>query len=133
MSRRPDELTHQNRTVDVTDETVAMRRDPIVVEGNGTAIAAFVLGLLALVLTFTVALAPVAVIFGLLGLFMGIKGRGNAKRHGGLHKGLATSGLLTGLLALLLVAAATFAGLQLLNNNPQLREDVGNVIEDAQP
>ena len=133
MSRRTDELTHRDRTVDVTDDTVAHHRSPIVVDGNGTAIAAFVLGLLALVLTFTVALAPVAVVFALIAVFMGFKGRGNAKRTGGLHKGLATSGLITGLLSLLLVAAATFAGFQLLQSNPEVRSDVQNAVEDIQP
>ena len=134
MSRRADELTHQDRTVDLTDHAVAPPPPSVgmAVAGNGTAIASFVLGLLALVLTFTVALAPIAVVFGLVAVFMGFKGRGNAKRLGGLHKGLATSGLITGVLAVLLVAAATFAGLQLLNSNPQLQNDLGHAVEDVQ-
>lgn len=134
MARHADDITERDRTVDVTDSAVPPPPPsmPMAAAGNGAAIAAFVLGLLALVLTFTIALAPIALIFGLIAVFAGFKGRGNAKRLNGLHKGLATSGLVTGLVALLLLAAATVAGFQLLDANPELRDDLRNAVEGVQ-
>lgn len=88
--------------------------------GNGTAIAAFVLGMFALSYTLTGILAPVALIVGLVAFGMGIKGMSNAKRMDGHHRGLAISGLVLGLLATLLaigvMGAAAFGIDQLMEN-----------------
>lgn len=108
---------------------------PAPVEGNGTAIAAFVLGLLAVTYSIMVAAAPAGLLFGLIALVMGAKGMGNANRLDGLHKGLAITGLVTGLLALLLAAAVAFGGFQLfqeLQNNPQIQQQIQDAAENVQ-
>lgn len=108
---------------------------PTHVEGNGTAIAAFVLGLLAVTYSIMVAAAPAGLLFGLIAVVMGAKGMGNANRLGGLHKGLAITGLVSGLLALLLAAAVAFGGFRLfqeLQSNPQVQQQIQDAAENVQ-
>ncbi len=73
--------------------------------GNGLAIAALVVGVLA-VLTFL--LGPVAIVLGLVAIVLGVLGRGRAKR-GARYGGLAVAGLVLGLLGLVLGGFMTFA------------------------
>src|SRR3712207_2088196 len=74
------------RPVDVTDRTHEVRSDhrPLTRGyGNGTAIAAFVLGMFGISYALTGILAPIALLVGLIALGMGIKGLSNSKRMEG--------------------------------------------------
>jgi len=78
-------------------------------EGNGMAVAAMVLGILGLVLSFV---AGAGFICGLLGLIFGIIGIKKAGRIGGKGKGMALTGLITGsigmLINLIIIAVVVF-------------------------
>lgn len=108
-------------------------------DGNGTAIAALIVGLLAATFAFLVLAAPAAILFGLVAIVLGAMGMGKAKRFGGLHKGLAISGLVSGLLGLLLGALTVFGGIQLFNqaqdeaqSNPEVQERIDALEQQLQ-
>lgn len=136
MAQRTEDTRARDATVDVTDRPVEDRRrvGPYMdANGNGTAIAAMVVGLFALVMALTVAAAPVALIFAIVAIAMGIKGMGNAKALGGLHKGLAVTGIVTGALGLLLalaVAAGAFA-LFTQGGDPAVQEQLNNLQQQV--
>lgn len=115
-----DGAVSTDRPIDVTDRThgdhMAGGRRLTHGYGNGTAIAAFVLGMFSLNYALTGVLGPIAVIVGLVALGMGIKGMANARRMDGHHRGLAISGLLLGGLATLLSIAAIIGGVALFNS-----------------
>lgn len=67
--------------------------------GNGMAVAALVLGILALVLFFIWFLAP---IMGLLAIIFGAVGISKANKIGGKGKGMAIAGLVCGVIGMLL-------------------------------
>jgi hypothetical protein len=144
MSRPADKIRN-DREVDVTDRSApAARRDaapardaaPTVVEGNGAAIGALVTGLLAATFAFLVAAAPAAILFGIIAIALGAKGMSRAKSLGGLHKGLALSGLLSGLLGLLLGAAVIIGGVTLFSElqdraeRGQLPQEIQQPVDD---
>lgn len=147
MSRRAEDLNRTDETVDVTDthrdrsvDVTAPRPQqpgfaPVTTDGNGTAIAAFVLGMFAVTFAISVVSAVAGLLFGLIAIGMGAKGVGNAKRLGGLHKGLAVSGIVSGVLAVLLFAAVAVGGVTLFNqvsSNPQLQNQIEDTAEDVQ-
>jgi RsiW-degrading membrane proteinase PrsW (M82 family) len=68
-------------------------------QGNGMAVAALVLGILALVLFFIWFLAP---IMGLLAIIFGAVGISKANKIGGKGKGMAIAGLVCGVIGMLL-------------------------------
>jgi hypothetical protein len=104
MASTPDQIDdRRGRSVD----TVA--------DGNGMGIAAFVVGMLAATMAFLVLTSPGAILFGLIAIGLGVAGMSKANRLGGLHKGLSISGIVSGLLAVL-VAGAILAGLINLGN-----------------
>ena len=127
---------------DVQDDQVVQTRNSGDVDGNGMAIASLVVGMLAATMAFLVLSSPGAVLFGLIAIGLGIAGLGKANRFGGLHKGLAISGIVSGLLGLL-VGAAVIAGLVALGNEAQERlqdpavqdrlQDVQSEVEEAVP
>jgi hypothetical protein len=130
MARRQDDLGNASTTrtdSDYDTSANAIRSRETVqshatdVDGNGTAIAALVIGLLAATFGFLVVPAPAAILFGLIAVILGAMGMGKAKRLGGLHKGLALTGLLSGLLGLLLGLAVVIGGINLFN---QAQEEV---------
>ncbi len=147
MSRRAEDLNRTDETVDVIDthadrsvDVTAPRPQqpgfaPATTDGNGTAIAAFVLGMLAVTFAISVVSVVAGLLFGLIAIGMGAKGVGNAKRLGGLHKGLAVSGIVSGVLAVLLFAAVAVGGVTLFNqvsSNPQLQNQIEDTAEDVQ-
>jgi len=108
------------------EDTARVRRDgggttrvPQKAKTSAAAAFALVFGLSALITALLVVLAPFAILFGLIALVLGIVGIGKAKKDT-LHeetvvtgRGVAISGLVLGLLALvlgigILVGAATF-------------------------
>jgi hypothetical protein len=159
---RPDRATeHDRRTVDVTDDRradhdprhvddrprerhvddrpserhVDDRRTAGAVDGNGTAIASMVLGLLAATFAFTIAAAPAALIFGIIAIVLGIKGMSTANALGGLHKGLAVTGLVSGALGLLLalaIAVGAIAAFNQAQTDPALQQRINELEQNVQ-
>lgn len=95
--------------------------------GNGAAIASLVTGLLSASFAFLVAPALAAIIFGALAIGLGIKGVSIANAHGGMHKGLAVTGIVSGVLGLLLGVAVIIGGITLWNELDQ--SDLPNQIQ----
>ncbi len=110
--RREIDLT--DRPARSTDAPIAPRHAPAAV-GNGAAIAAFVTGMLSATFGFLIAPALAAVVFGLVAIGLGFKGVSVANRLGGMHKGLAISGIVAGVLGLLLGVAVIVGGITLWN------------------
>jgi len=126
---------------DVTTNTQSTGRAVAVeqTDGNGTAIAALVIGLLAATFAFLVLAAPAAILFGIVAVVLGAMGLSKANRFGGLHKGLAITGLVSGLLGLLLGALTVFGGIQLFNQaqdeaqtNPEVQERIDALEQQLQ-
>src|SRR3954452_19313376 len=70
---------------------------------NGAGRAALICGVLALICAigfFLVLTVPVAIILGLAGIILGFVGRGRVRRGLATNRGSATTGIVTGLLAL---------------------------------
>ena len=84
---------------------------------SAAAAFALVFGLAALFCALTAILAPAAVLFGLIGLVLGIVGMKKAKLVGVTGKGVALGGLITAVLGLLL-GGAVMAGAAFLVNSP---------------
>ena len=97
---------------------------------SAAAVFSLVFGLSALFCALTGILAPVAVVFGLLGLVLAIAGFKMTKRTGVTGKGVATGGLITALLGLLL-GGAVLAGAAVLVNDEQRLDQLQGLIDDA--
>jgi hypothetical protein len=121
-----DRPPRTERTVDITD------RAPMVVEGNGHAIAALVTGLLAATFAFLIGTALAAVLFGIAAIVLGAKGLSKANTLGGLHKGLAVTGLVSGGLGLLL-GLAIVIGAVTVAQDAQLQQQIQRQIEELMP
>lgn len=89
---------------------------------NGRGVAALVLGILALLTSITVV---GGILFGVLALVFGVLGRGRARRQEATNGGMATAGIVLGLLGLLLSAALIVAGVSVLNS------DSGQAYQDC--
>ncbi len=83
--------------------------------GNGPAIASLVVGLLGVTLAFLVFPAIAAMLLGIAAIILGALGMRNANQMAGLHKGLSVTGLVTGILALILGAAVLIGGVTLVD------------------
>jgi len=94
---------------------------------NPMAIAALVLGILSIL---TSCLWFVAAPLGIAAIVLGFLGRGKAKRGQARQGGLATAGIVTGALGLILTIGLTVAGISLLN---QLEDCSGpNLTQEEQ-
>ncbi|MDQ3762000.1 MAG: DUF4190 domain-containing protein [Actinomycetota bacterium] len=80
---------------------------------NGFGIAALVLGLLALVLSWTII---GGIIFGILALIFGLLGRARAKRGEATNGGVSVAGAVLGIIGLFIAIALVAFGLSLLNS-----------------
>lgn len=80
---------------------------------NGFGIAALVLGLLALVLSWTII---GGIIFGILALIFGLLGRARAKRGESTNGGLSVAGVVLGVIGLLIAIGLLVLGVSLLNS-----------------
>ena len=69
---------------------------------NSKAVPAFVLGLLAIILTFVPVVGTVSIILAIIGLVFGSKAKHFAKENGGEGIGLANAGFICSLIALIL-------------------------------
>lgn len=97
---------------------------------NGLGTAALVLGILAVVTSWTVF---GGVVLGILAIVFGIVGRGRARRGEATNKGSATAGLVLGAIGLLLSVALIVLGASVLNSSSgkQLRACLSNAGQDA--
>ncbi|MGH4014012.1 MAG: DUF4190 domain-containing protein [Pseudonocardiaceae bacterium] len=80
---------------------------------NGFGIAALVLGLFALLLSWTII---GGIIFGILALIFGLLGRARAKRGEATNGGLSVAGAVLGVLGLLIAIALVVFGVSILNS-----------------
>jgi Domain of unknown function (DUF4190) len=86
---------------------------PSVRPRNGFGIAALVLGLLALVLSWTII---GGIVFGILALIFGLLGRARAKRGESTNGGLSVAGVVLGVIGLLIAIGLLVLGVSLLNS-----------------
>jgi hypothetical protein len=138
MARSADDRSgydlDQNRSTTTRQQSVSTGGSDV--DGNGTAIAAFIVGMIAVTLGFLAIPFLAAILLGLAAIILGAMGLGKANRFGGLHKGLAMSGLITGVLGLLLGIAVPL-GLTALadrardefNSNPALQNAASEAEE----
>ena len=96
---------------------------------SAAAAFALVFGLAALFCALTAILSPAAVLFGIIGIVLGIAGLKMAKRPGVTGKGVAIGGLVTAILGLLL-GGAVLAGLAAVVNDEQQLDRIQNQIEN---
>ncbi|MGH3934575.1 MAG: DUF4190 domain-containing protein [Pseudonocardiaceae bacterium] len=80
---------------------------------NGFGIAALILGLLALVLSWTII---GGIILGALALIFGVLGRGRAKRGEATNGGMSIAGIVLGVVGLLIAIALVAFGVSLINS-----------------
>lgn len=152
MAQHKDRAT-TDREIDVTDRSdanvrgtrdagaqpvAAGRREggpdrTVTAAGNGHAVAALVVGLLAATYAFLAFTAIAAVIFGIVAIGLGIKGKGVSDDLDGVGRGLAISGIVSGALGLLL-GIAVIAGAVTLGQELQMDDlppEIQNTIEDV--
>ena len=96
---------------------------------SAAAVFALVFGLSALFCALTGILSPAAVLFGLIGIVLGVVGLKMAKRVGVTGKGVALGGLVTAVLGLLL-GGAVLGGLAALVNDERQLDRLQNRIDD---
>jgi hypothetical protein len=97
---------------------------------SAAAAFALVFGLAALFCALTGLLAPAAVLFGLIGIVLGVVGRKKGSLPGVTGRGVALGGLVTALLGFLL-GAAVLAGAAVLVNDAGALDRVQQLIDDA--
>lgn len=96
---------------------------------SAAAVFSLVFGLAALFCALTAILSPAAVVFGLIGLVLGIVGLKMAKRRGVTGRGVAIGGIVTAVLGLLL-GAAVIAGISVLVNDEARLDQLQGWIDD---
>ena len=97
---------------------------------SAAAVFALVFGLAALFCALTGILAPAAVVFGLLGVVLGVADLKMAKRAGVTGKGVAIGGLVTAVLGLLL-GAGVLAGLAVAVNSDSNLNRISEFVDSA--
>ena len=102
---------------------------PAAAKRNGFGVAALVLGILALLLSWTVV---GGVLLGIAAIVFGVLGRGRAKRGEADNGGLALAGLVLGVLGLLAAAALVIAGAAFFSQNSGSFGDLTSCLEQAQ-
>ena len=90
---------------------------------NGLGVAALVLGILGLVLSFVI----VGGVLGLVAVVLGIVGLIRVRRGAANNSGMAIAGIITGVLAILV---AVVVGVFIADNADEI-EDLGDCLEDA--
>ncbi len=110
------------------DETVAA---PPPTRSNGPAIASLVTGILALLLSWIPGINLIAVLLAIAALVTGFIGLRNAARPGVGGKGMAITGLVTGVLAILLTILV-YAGLAAVFNDPEVQQQLEEIQSEAE-
>jgi hypothetical protein len=127
--------TDEVRTADGTDRQVEevrqTDRSHAILPAKTSAAATFTLvfGLAALFCALTALLAPAAVLFGLIGIGLGVVAMKMVKRPGVTGRGVAIGGLVTAVLGLLL-GLAVIAGAAVLVNDEQRLDQIQDQLDD---
>jgi len=94
-------------------------------QGNGVAVAGGVIGIVSLVIAFIPFIDFLSIPGGIVAIILGVVGRGRAERMGGQSRGMATAGIVCGIIALVitvlflvLVYSSIYFGLHGLQNFP---------------
>lgn len=98
---------------------------------NGLAIASLVTGILALLLSWIPGINLFAALLAIAALITGFMGLKNAKRPGVGGKGMAITGLVTGVLAILLTILV-IAGLAAVFNDPEVQQQLEDLQSEAE-
>ena len=106
---------HTTPTRDTRDSSPTRPDLRVEVPSNGHAIGSLVTGMLAVTLAFLVIGAPAAILLGIAAIILGAMGVKRAGDYGGLLKGTAISGIVSGVLGLLLGLAIVIGGVTLFN------------------
>lgn len=127
--RTVHETSHGKHVAD--REVVHEDRGRKLLPAKTSAAAAFTLvfGLAALFCSLTAILAPAGVLFGLIGLVLGIVAMKMVRRPGVTGKGVAIGGLVTAVLGLLLGLAVTAGAAVVVNDDAQL-DQIQERIDD---
>lgn len=97
---------------------------------SAAAVFALVFGLAALFCALTGILSPAAVLFGIIGIALGIAGLKMSKRIGVTGHGVAVGGLVTAILGLLL-GGAVLGGLAAVVNNQSALDRISRYVDNA--
>lgn len=97
---------------------------------NGVGVAALVVGILAFVLAFL--LFPIGALLGVVAVVLGVVGRGKAKRGEATNAGVATAGLVLGVVALLIAILIGVVLGKFLADNADTIRDCANVPKAEQ-
>jgi hypothetical protein len=101
---------------------------------NGAGRAAAVCGVLALisaVLFFLILTIPLAVLLGIFAILLGMVGRMRVRRGLATNRGTATTGLVTGLLSLLLLVGVGVAAVTFWHHNSSKVKNIGQCLQQA--
>lgn len=90
---------------------------------NGPAIAAIITGIIALLLSWIPAINLLAIVLGIVALVTGFMGLRNAGTPGVGGKGLAVTGLVTGVLALV-ISVLVYVGLASFFSDPEVQQQI---------
>jgi uncharacterized protein DUF4190 len=94
--------------------------------GNSFAVAALVLGILAIVLSWTVWLG---VLLGILAIIFGVLGISRANNEGAPNKGMAVAGLVTGIIGLIFSILLVLVIFRIANDDDGLFDEIGSRVE----
>lgn len=137
MARRTEATERTDRHDTAAPETARRGAAPghdltVELPSNGHAIGALVTGMLAATLGFLVIAAPAAILLGIAAIVLGIMGISRAKDYGGLLKGTAVSGIVSGVLGLLLGLAVIIGGVTLFDqiDTTEMRNQIDELQQE---
>lgn len=122
---RPADAGHDGRDRPAVDQDrdrsdgydeIEQRRTVKPAKTSVAAAFALALGVAALLLVLTIILSPIGLVLGIIGIILGILGIRAAKKAGTTGRGVAITGLILSVLAVLLAAAAAIGITTFLNN-----------------
>lgn len=136
MARQHETVSARPATTTTDARSDTAHRDDIHIEvaSNGHAVCAAIVGMLAATFGFLVVSAPAAIIFGIAGIVLGVMGMRYATDHGGLLKGTAITGLVSGVLGLLLGLAVVIGGVTLfqeLEDDAAVQSQIDRLQEEV--
>lgn len=115
----------EQREFDVSEPTYGA--PPAAHEGNrsnGPAIAALVTGIIALLLSWIPGINLVAFVLAIAALITGFIGLKHAGRPDTGGRGMAITGLVTGVLAIIVGVGVYFLAANFISNNPEIQEEI---------
>ena len=102
-------------------------------QSNGMAVAALVLGILAIVTFWIPFFNIVSIIMGIVALILGFLGRGRSKQPGVGGGGMAMTGIILGALAIVLSILVYVGALALFNtaaNDPEFQDAIDDITSE---